>query len=405
MKEDFLPIILGTDINAYGVARSFHQAYGINSVTLGKMPLPFTQNSKIVDVKTFEGFDTQDVFLEKMLEVGKKYSEQGKKLILISCSDGYTSLITNNKEALEEYFLFNYVSLEMQQQLENKKDFYEICEKYGLDYPNTYVISKDMRDNYEIPFEFPLAVKPNDSIEFLHLDFEGKKKAYKANNKEEYEKIIKDVYDAGYTGELIVQDFIPGDHSTMAVLNAYVDTKGRVKMMCFGKCLLDECQPQGIGNYNALVTQDNPEIYKMAKKFLEDINYRGFANFDFKYDRRDGKHKVFEINIRQGRSSFYMTTGGCNFVEFLVDDLIYGKDEPTYYHKREKLWLYADPSVLKKYANKDDAEYAKKLIKKGYEFTQWYKEDRNLKRFLLYMRRRLGTIKYYPKLQPSRQED
>lgn len=402
MNTVFLPIILGTDINAYGVARSFHQAYGIKSIALGKQALPFTQNSKIVEVFTFKDFDKQDVFSNKMVEIAEKYKSTGKKLLLISCSDGYTSLITENRDLLEKYYLFNYVPLELQRQLENKKDFYEICEKYNLNYPNTYVISKDMRNNYEVPFEFPLAVKANDSIEYLDLDFPGKKKAYKANNEEEYNQIINDIYNAGYSGELIVQDYIPGDHSTMAVLNAYVDSKGKVKMMCFGKCLLDESLPEGIGNYNALVTQDNPEIYEMCKKFLEDINYRGFANFDFKYDIRDKKYKVFEINIRQGRSSFYMTTGGCNFVTFLVDDLIYKEDKPIYYHKNEKLWLYVDPLVLKKYANEQDEEYVKELLANGFEFTQWYKEDRNLKRFLNYWRRRLGTIKYYPKFQPGR---
>lgn len=402
MNKEFIPVILGTDINSYGVARSFHEAYGINSIALGKSALPFTQNSKIVKVFTFLNFDKQEVFLDKMLEIAEKYKNTNKKLLLISCSDGYTSLITHNKEILEKYYYFNYVSNELQRQLENKKDFYEICEKYNLNYPNTYVISKDMLSDYIVPFEFPLAIKANDSIEYLDLEFEGKKKAYKANNKEEYDEIISDIYNAGYTGELIIQDYIPGDHSTMAVLNAYVNSKGQVKMMCFGKCLLDESLPEGIGNYNALVTQDNPEIYAMAKKFLEEINYRGFANFDFKYDSRDNKYKVFEINIRQGRSSYYMTAGGCNFVTFLVDDLITNEDKKIYYHKEEKLWLYVDPYVLKKYANKKDLPYIKELLKNGFKFTQWYEKDKNLKRYLNYMRRRLGTIKYYPKFQPGR---
>ena len=399
---EFIPIILGTDINAYGVARSFHKAYGIKSIALGKSELPFTQNSKIVDVYTFKDFDKKEVFVKKMQEMKNNLKEENKKLLLISCSDGYTSLITENKELLEQDYLFNYVPLKLQKQLENKKDFYEICEKYNLDYPNTYIITKNMMNSYNIPFSYPVAIKANDSIEFLELHFEGKKKAYKANDKEECDEIISDIYKAGYSGDLIVQDYIPGDHSTMAVLNAYVNSKGEVKMMCFGKCLLDECLPEGIGNYNALVTQNNPEIYNMTEKFLKDINYRGFANFDFKYDIRDGKYKVFEINIRQGRSSYYMTTGGCNFVTFLVDDLIYNKNDETYYHNDEKLWLYVDPTVLKKYGNKNDLPYINKLLKDGFEFTQWYEKDRNINRFILYWRRRIGTIRYYPKYQEGR---
>lgn len=402
MNNKFIPIILGTDINAYGVARSFHEAYKVKSIALGMKHLPFTANSDIVEVKTFENFDTNEVFKREMENFGREM--EGNTLLLISCSDGYTSLLTENSEMLKKYFKFNYISKDLQKKLENKKDFYEICEEYNLNYPNTYIIDKENKDTFKIPFDYPVAVKANDSIEFLHLKFPGKKKAYKANDLNELNQIIQDVYMAGYTGEMIVQDFIPGDHSTMGVLNAYVNSNGEVKMMCFGKCLLDECLPEGIGNYNALVTEDNEELYKMVKNFLEKINYRGFANFDFKYDRRDRKYKVFEINIRQGRSSYYMTAGGCNFVTFLVDDLIDNANKPLYKHVNEGLWLYVDPFVLKNYCNKKDLPRVKELLKKGFGFTMWYKEDKNFKRFLNYWRRRLATIKYYPKFQPEREE-
>jgi D-aspartate ligase len=39
------------------------------------------------------------------------------------------------------------------------------------------------------------------------------------------------------------------------------------------------------------------------KKLLEEMHYVGFSNFDIKYDQRDGKFKVFEINTRQGEAT------------------------------------------------------------------------------------------------------
>lgn len=394
----FTPVILGTDANAYGVARSFHKEYGKKSYCFGIKPLIYTRNSKIIEVKTNPDFEKEEVFLKTLIDFAK--TRQGEKLILISCSDGYTSLITKNNQILKDYYEFNYVTLDQQKLLENKKDFYEICQKENLPYPKTYLIDKKMYDNgeVEIPFSYPIALKANDSIEFVHLHFEGKKKAYKIHDKEELNMELKRIYKAGYKGLMIAQEFIEGGPEKMAVLNAYVNKKGKVKMMCLGRCLLDAVLPQEIGNYDFLYTDSDVDLYKTYEKFLESINYHGFANFDLKYDDRSKTYRVFEINIRQGRSSYYMTAGGCNFVKFLVDDLVFNKDLETYYHEGcQKAWLYVDPLVAKKYVAEDKKELVKSLLKRGYEFTQWYEKDKNLKRFLAYMRARLSSIKTYIK--------
>ena len=391
--REFLPVILGTDINAYGVARAFHEGYGVTSICLGRKALTDTKNSKICEVRVREDFEDEKVFMETLL--GLREEKKDIPLILISCSDGYTSLITKNEEELKEHYLFNYITPAMQEELENKKDFYNICEKYGLPYPKTEIITPLNKDDYKTALQFPVALKPNDSIEYVNIHFEGKKKAYKIKDEEELREVIEKIYDNGYTGELIAQDFIPGDTSAMYVLNAYVNRKGEVKMMCLGKCLLDEVLPLNIGNYNALMTMGDEEIYKTYEKFLKDIGYRGFANFDLKYDARDGKYKVFEINIRQGRSSYYMNAGGVNFVTYLVDDLLNKPDKPCHYAYDRGLWLYVDPSVLRKYVAKSDRPLAEKMLKKGYTFTQWYSKDKSLYRYMMYMRRRLSTIKYY----------
>ncbi len=46
-NHPFIPIIVGTDINAYNMAISFHEAYGIHPVLVGKEPLSFTSLSTI----------------------------------------------------------------------------------------------------------------------------------------------------------------------------------------------------------------------------------------------------------------------------------------------------------------------------------------------------------------------
>ena len=50
---DFQPVLLGSDINVYGMARSFHQEYGVKSVAIGKGILGPCTASKIVNLSLF----------------------------------------------------------------------------------------------------------------------------------------------------------------------------------------------------------------------------------------------------------------------------------------------------------------------------------------------------------------
>ena len=135
--EKFLPIILGTDANAYGLARSFHEEYGIKSLAIGKAQLIETKNSKIIDVIICENFTEENTFKEVMINVGKEYKNKYDKLILLSCAEWYTNLIVNNKDLLEKYFVIPFSNKDLKDKLENKESFYKICEKYNLDYPKT----------------------------------------------------------------------------------------------------------------------------------------------------------------------------------------------------------------------------------------------------------------------------
>ena len=380
MKEKFLPIILGTDANAYGIARSFYDEYQVKSVAIGKIALRETSNSKIIDVITVNDIYNKEVFLKTLFNIKNKY--QADKYILISCAEWYTDLILNNKEELKNDFILPFMTKELKDMLEDKESFYKLCEKYNLDYPATYIITYENKDNINLPFSFPVALKPASSTDYSKVDFKGKEKSYKLNSLEELKQTATNIYNSSYRSNLIVQDFIPGNDDTMWVLNCYSNKDGKVKMMCLGQCILEEHTPYGVGNYKAIISTGNKEIYEKIKNFLEEIHYVGFSNFDLKYDYRDKKYKLFEINVRQGRSSYFSISAGCNLGKYLIEDYILNLDKETFYNYNEHLWLAVPKKVLKKYApNKEVLNKALKLIKeKKYSYTLKNPKDNNLKR-------------------------
>lgn len=401
--EKFLPVILGSDANAYGLARSFHEEYGIKSLAVAKKQLLETKNSKIVDVKLYDNLTDNDVFVKAMTEIGEEYGKKYEKLILLSCVEWYTNLVVDNRKILEKYFILPFMDKKIKDKLENKESFYNICEEYKLDYPKTFIVTYDNYKNIELPFSFPVAVKPASSTDYSKVDFIGKEKSYKANTLEEFNKIINNIYSSKYRSNIIVQDFIPGNDDAMYVMNCYVNKNHKVKMMCLGHCLLEEHTPYGIGNYKVLMSDGNKELYAKIQKFLEDIKYVGFANFDIKYDIRDNTFKLFEINIRQGRSSFFTTACGCNLSRYLVDDYIYNKDLDTVYNYNKYLWLATPKSMIKKYVKNDNLKKeALNLIKnKKYAFTLKYKKDFSLYRFFWINRIYFKDYKLYKLYPPN----
>ncbi|MCD5515603.1 carboxylate--amine ligase [Lactobacillus delbrueckii subsp. lactis] len=392
--QQFTPILLGSDINVYGMARSFHEAYGIKVQAWGASTLAPTRYSKIVDIEVHPGLTEDPEFIKVMREKIKEYKKRPEPVILISCGDGYSELLAKHKQELEEAFIVPYIDYALLEKLISKEGFYEVCEEYGLPYPKTKVITmsayKD--DSYaDVPFPFPVALKPEDPVSWLDVQFEGRKKAFVIKDLDEFKDIVGKIYTNGYKEDLILQDFIPGDDSNMRVLNAYVDKNHQVKMMCLGHPLLEDPDPIAIGNYMVIAPDYDEKLYLTVQAFLEKINYTGMANFDIKYDVRDGQYKFFEINLRQGRSSFYVTLNGYNLAKWYVDDYVEDslKDQPVVYGNQDpakhKLWLGVPDKIFEQYAVDSLAKKeALALLRAGkVGTTVFYKPDMNVKRWLL----------------------
>ena len=358
------PILCGGDLNCYSVARAFHEEYGITSIAFGRYFLGATNHSKFIDFRVDEEINNKEKFVQVLLDEAEKHSDD-EVLILMGCTDEYAELIIDNRDALSEKFVVPYIDSELKNRLVEKELFYSVCEEYGLDYPKTYIYNKG-DSTRDFGFNYPIIVKASDSISFFQNSFEGMNKAYTANNEEEFNKIIEEVYSHGYEKSMIIQDFIPGEDENMRVLTCYSDQNGKVKMMCFGHVLLEEHTPKGIGNHAAIITEYEEELMNKYKDFLEKIGYVGFSNFDIKYDDRDGKFKVFEINLRQGRSNFYVTSSGNNIAKYVVEDRVFNKELELKIQKDPFYWHVIPNSVVYDYVkNKDLVKKCKDLVASG----------------------------------------
>lgn len=394
---DFIPVLLGSDANVYGMARAFHEQYSITSIAISKTIFTATVNTKIIDFVLEKNLDDADTFYKTLVRVAKSHA--GKRLLLVPCGDGYVKLVVKFQTELAKYYEFNCLSEQLLERLTLKDGFYEVCEEYGFDYPKTQVITANNYKGCEISIGFPVIVKACNSVTYWQCSFAGKMKVFVAQDRAEFDRITAAIYSSEYQDDLTIQEYIPGDDSCMRVLNCYVGRDKKVKLMALGHAILEEHTPQGIGSYVAIYNTFDKELLEKFQHFLEEIGYTGFANFDMKLDARDGKYKMFETNVRQGRSSFYVTASGYNLAKWLVDDVIYHKEMPLTIARKKFLWIQVPKGILYKYVK--DAEVLaqiRTLIADGKCVNSlFYKQDYTVKRVIKLSINMLNHYRKYKK--------
>ena len=285
-----IPVLLGADLNCYSVARAFHEAYGVKSYAFGRYTLGATKYSKIIDFTVVEDLCDDRVMLDTLIHFAKAHPDGHR--ILVGCTDAYADLIIENQSTLREYYFCPCPDKKTAEKLISKDLFYRMCEKYGIDYPDTVVIeNQEQQDKLaSLPFSYPVIIKPASSICYWQHPFEGMKKVYRAQTQKEAEKIVSTIFSSGYDSSIIVQDLIPGDDSGMFVLTCYSDRNAKVKMMCMGHVLLEEHTPKGIGNHVAIVTEYHESVMEKMKNFLEDIGVPRL--FQLRYQIRPQRRKI-----------------------------------------------------------------------------------------------------------------
>lgn len=408
MKSKITPVLLGADLNCYNVARAFHEQYGVTSYAFGRYAVSATKYSKIVNFTQIADIDSEATALRTLRDFADKH--KGECLVLFGCTDDYATLAARLRDRLPEYII-PYPDAALQPIISKKAEFYEICDKYGIPYPDTVVTDKVMTSAEltaeKLGFKYPIIIKPSCSVTYWKHSFDGMKKVYTANDPSDAEKILREIFASGYDNKIILQEMIDGGDSQMRVFTAFSDKNGKVRAMCLGHTMLEEHTPKGLGNHAAIVTEPVSEfpLAEKLRRMLEDMGYTGFSNFDIKL--REGTKddfRVFEINLRQGRSNYYVTSAGLNVARLAAE--LYIDDGDSFEGcERAHFWHHVPKSVAYKYTeDKELVKRAKTLAKEGKESSSvWYPADfkGNLLRFICaaeQLRRQKKKYKiYYPK--------
>ena len=393
-ENKFQPLLFGGDINVYSVARAFHEAYGVKSIVYGKYVSFPCSYSSIIEYRPCVDNEDPDTFLRNVKQVAAECA--GMDVILVGCGDSYVKLAAHLRDQFPSNVKCNYITGEMMDMLTDKEQFYQLCDKYGIDHPATFVYDASLGHDFALPWGVPYIAKPADGVAYWATGHDELKKVYICKSWEELLAALDEVYAAGYPGKMILQEFIPGDDTYMRVLTNYSDTHGRVKLMCLGHVLLEEHSPHGIGNHAVIITEHDQTLCDSIRAMLEDLGYVGFSNFDIKYDMRDGKYKAFEINTRQGRSNYYVTGSGHNIAKYLVGDLLEGEDLPLTVVQSESIWRMIPRQLALTFIPRSYHKQMRRLFRTRDHHSMEYRPDYSFKRIRRILRNHIGTyVRFY----------
>ncbi|WP_324650903.1 hypothetical protein [Georgenia sp. H159] len=335
---DFRPVLLGTDLGVYSIARSFHEAYGVRSIVVSNQLRGPIDHSRIIDnVLVGAGADEEQT-VAALVDVAR--GNAGTPLLLMVNAEHEVELLARNRALLEEHYVIPFAADDVLAAAADKEVLARVCERLGIATPATQAVDLAAADDAgwsppRLGLTFPVVLKPAVSAEHLLLSYAGKRKVYTADTQEQADAVLRRLAGAGLRDVVLAQELIPGDDTQGRTVTGYVDRSGELTLMASGRLLLQLHAPTMIGNSATILTEAQPEVERQAGAILRELGFTGFANFDVKVDPRDGRAHFLDLNPRIGRPNYYLNVAGRNPARAVVADFrtelgISGASSPLY---------------------------------------------------------------------------
>jgi len=235
-----------------------------------------------------------DEYLVRLMAFGKSLS---KKAVLFWTSDETAVFCTRYAEQLRGYYLFPENSPELIDQIQDKRGMYHLALKHGVPTPRTeFPSNRADVERYLPDAQFPIMLK---GIIGNRLLARTGKKMVLVHNPEELMENYELLEDPDYPN-LMLQEGIPGDDDQVWIFNGYFDRKSDCLNPYTGHKIRQF--PVHVGCASLGICKWNEEVAQITMNFMKALGYSGILDIGYRYDPRDGKYKVLDINPRIGQA-------------------------------------------------------------------------------------------------------
>ena len=220
----------------------------------------------------------------------------GQRPVLIATSDITAVFLADNAESLAGDYLFATASAQVVRTFASKKETADLCRRLGIPTPETAMPGcRSDLSNFARSARYPVIVK-GESGDFL-VPQKGRERVAIVSSEQE----LLDIYDLNAQIEpptLIVQEYIPGGDDTIWMFNGYFSGRSECLYGATGRKLRQF--PVHRGHTSFGVCESNEIVAVQTIRLMEAVGYRGPLDIGYRFDARDGKYKLLDVNPRIG---------------------------------------------------------------------------------------------------------
>lgn len=296
-------------------------------------------------------------------DVARKIDDRA---ILIPTEDISCMFVADNAQALKDHFLFPPQTPGLAHGLSSKREMYSLCRRHGVPTPETYFPeTREDVESFIATASFPVVLKVVETPVFNEEDplrsGAGKTIARDANE-------LLASYDrwrrSGY-GDVLLQEYIPGGADSVWMFNGYFDSRSDCLVGFTGRKLRQ--YPPDTGQTSLGLCVWNEVVAETTKKFFKKIGYRGIVDMGYRYDARDGRYKLLDVNPRLGAAfRLFLGTNGIDVARALYLDLT-GQPVPPTTPREGRKWVVENYDVASSVKYRRDGRLSARAWLRSFE--------------------------------------
>ncbi len=290
MTQDYPPaVVVGTGVNPLNIIRTLGRK-GISVVVLSDCSSDFSARSRYAEFRSCKSLRSS-LLVDTLIDVGKSLKQ---KAVLFCTADTSVLTVSENREALIEYYDFVLPPHKVITTLMSKKNFYDFATEHGLLIPKT-IFTQNEKDIIKAADEisYPCVIKPEYRDRLWNEAVSPTDKVLFVASKDDFLACL-DKFDIANM-KLLIQEFIDGVVEDLCYCLTYIDHNYKILALFTGRKLRQH--PNLTGTMSLGESLLIPSIVDETARILALAGCCGLCSLEYMKSRKDQRYYIVEPTV------------------------------------------------------------------------------------------------------------